>query len=98
VGAGTYPVVASPTTSDATYAFVRVTRDDATCQATDVIATGGCVTVTAVVNGQLQGAVSATLSDGGTVSGAFDAQQCAVTFPGDACAGEIGPQNPTCAP
>ena len=98
VGAGSYPIVANPTTSDSAYAFVSVGENDAACQATDVTATGGTVTVTSIANGRLQGSVSATLSDGGAVTGSFDAQECSVTFPGDACSGLIGPQNPTCAP
>jgi hypothetical protein len=94
---GSYPVVANPTT-ETMFAFVSVSQNDASCSARDVSATGGTVTVSSTASGRLQGTVDVTLSDGGTVTGSFDAAACAVTFPGDLCSGQIGPQNPTCAP
>jgi hypothetical protein len=97
IAPGTYPVVPNPTVETA-YAFLQVSQTDASCAPSDVPATGGSVVVTSVANGGIQGTIDATLTDGGKITGAFDAPACAVTFPGDVCGGTIGPVNPTCAP
>lgn len=94
---GTYPVVANPTGFETEIAFVSVSSNDASCNSNDDGATGGTVTVTSTSGGRLRGTVDATLESGANVSGSFDAPSCAVTFPGDVCQGEIGPQDPTCA-
>ena len=94
---GTYPVVANPTVENA-YAFVLVSQSDAACNPADVTVTGGSVVVSSISNGRLQGTIDATLSDGGTITGSFDAPACAVTFGGNVCTGDIGPVSPTCGP
>lgn len=102
ITAGTYPVMPSPVvpslTTQTTFAFVSIDQNDATCKSTIVSATTGTVTVTSTTGGQLQGTLNVNLSDGGTITGSIAAADCAVTFPGDLCAGELGPLNPTCAP
>ncbi len=95
--AANYPVVSSPTT-ETLFALVSVSQSDAACRSTPVFAKAGTVSVTSIANGRIQGSLNATLTDGGTVSGTFDVEDCAVSFPGDVCAGQIGPQSPACAP
>lgn len=94
---GAYPVVTSPG-AQTRVAFVAVSQNDASCNASDISATSGTVTITSTAGGRLVGTVNATLEGGGTVTGSFDADACALTSAGDICAGQIGPQNPTCAP
>lgn len=95
---GTYDVVASPTGFETELAFVAVSSNDASCSSDDDVATSGTVTVTSTSGGRVQGSVDATLASGATVTGSFDAASCEVTFPGDVCQGDIGPQDPKCAP
>ncbi len=97
IGTQAYPIVAAQGT-ETQFALVDVSQNDAACTPTDVGATGGTVTITAIGNGRVAGTVDATLPGGGRVSGAFDAATCQVSFPNDVCAGQVGPQNPTCAP
>ncbi len=94
---GTYPVVVAPTT-ETMFSSVAVSQNDAACNPSDVAASSGTVTVTSTAGGRLSGTVNVSLADGGTVTGSFDAPDCAVSFPGDVCSGQIGPQNPSCAP
>ncbi len=93
----TYPILPGPTLSRS-YATLAVAQNDATCNALAFAAVNGAVIVTSTANGSLQGSITATLSDGGTVSGPFDATACAATLGGDICSGSIGLSNPTCAP
>lgn len=97
VTAGTYPVVAGVST-DSRFAAVTVSENDAACTSTRVVGRSGKVTVTSTDGGRLQGSVDVTLADGGAVSGPFDVAPCDVTFPGDLCAGELGPQSSSCVP
>ncbi|HYD40978.1 MAG TPA: hypothetical protein VEB43_09110 [Anaeromyxobacter sp.] len=94
----TYPIVPDPTGLESEVSFLWVSSNDAACNSDDDGATGGTVTVTSTSGGRLRGTVDATLESGARVTGSFDAPSCAVTFPGDVCQGEIGPQDPTCAP
>jgi hypothetical protein len=94
---GAYPVVASPD-AETRFALVVVSQSDAACAATDVAATSGTVTITSTAGGRLMGSVDATLEGGGTVRGTFDAEACTLPNGGDICAGQIGPQDLTCAP
>lgn len=98
VPAGTYDIVASPTGFETELAVLSVSSNDASCNSDDDVATSGTVTLTSTGGDGVQGTVDATLQSGATVTGSFDAPGCAVTFPGDVCQGEIGPQDPTCAP
>lgn len=95
---GTYTIVESPTGLEAEFAFLSVTDNDASCDSDDDVATAGTVTITSTTDGRVRGSVDATLQSGATVTGTFDAESCAVTFSGDLCQGEVGPQDPTCAP
>ncbi len=95
---GTYPVVTATPVNQTAYAFVSVSQNDGSCRPSTVVASSGSVIVTSVADGAVKGTVTAELAVGGTVSGAFDAPECAVTFPGDACGGNIGLANPTCVP
>lgn len=89
----------NPASDPAQFAFLTVTRNDATCgTAAEVEAASGSVTLSSVAGGRLQGTVQATLSDGGTVSGGFDAPACAIALSGDVCAGEIIPPGDACTP
>ncbi len=94
----TYPIVPDPTGFESEVAFAWVSSNDAACSSDDDGATGGTVTVTSTTGGRLRGTVDAALASGARISGSFDAAGCAVTFPGDVCQGQIGPQSPTCAP
>lgn len=93
---GSYPILTDPGL-ETEFAQVVVSQNDATCDPSDVEATGGTVTITSTEGGRLQGTIDATLADGGAITGRFDAEGCDVTFEGDACAGELGPQDPRCA-
>lgn len=101
---GTYPI--NPPTVPAQIAFVFVTQNGTTtgigeggcATAAEIEATGGSVNLASATGGRLQGTVQATLSDGGTVSGAFDAPACAVTLSGDVCAGDVVPPAVACVP
>lgn len=97
VAPGNYPVTATPG-AQTSFAVVRVSQNDAACHSSDLAASSGTVTVTSTANGRVQGTVNAQLAGGGDVTGSFDAEQCAVTFTGDVCTGQLGPVNPTCAP
>jgi hypothetical protein len=94
---GTYAVVTTPG-SQGSYALLQVDQNDAGCVQSHVIATAGSVQVTSVAGGEIQGTIVALLSDGGKITGAFDAPSCGVTFAGDVCAGSFSLVNPTCAP
>ncbi len=94
---GTYPILPSPTLSRS-YATLAVAQNDAACTATAFTGINGAVIVTSTADGAFQGSITATLSDGGTVTGAFDAATCAAALGGDICTGSIGLSNPSCAP
>jgi hypothetical protein len=100
---GAYPI--NPAGIPAQAAFVTVTQSGAVgapgagCAiASEVEATGGTVTLSSSTGGRFQGTVQATLSDGGAVTGAFDAPGCAVAIAGDLCAGEVIPPATSCVP
>lgn len=93
----TYPIVSSPT-PERSYALLLVSQKDALCEASDVWGTSGVVIVTAAGGGVFQGSITATLSDGGSVMGPFDADACAAALAGDVCTGSVGLANPGCAP
>jgi hypothetical protein len=98
LGPGAYPIVPDPTGFESEASFLWVSSNDASCNSDDDGATGGTVMVTSTRGGRVRGTVDATLESGARVTGSFDAANCAVTFSGDVCLGEIGPQDPTCAP
>jgi hypothetical protein len=97
VTTGTYPVVTSPGALTA-YALVQVRQNDASCSPSDLQASTGSVEVTSVAGGGLMGTIVALVPPDGKITGAFDAPACAVTSPGDACAGSFGPVASACAP
>ncbi len=96
VDAGVYRVGASGTAER--QAFVFVSRNDAACNPTDVEATDGNVTIVTATGERVVGAVDVTLSDGGKVTGSFDAPACALTLSGDVCAGQFVPETTSCVP
>lgn len=94
---GAYPVTSSPG-AQTEYAAVFVSQTDAACSATDAQATSGTVTITSVDGGRVQGTVNAKLSNGGAVTGGFDAPACVVSVPGDICTGQVTPPTGACVP
>jgi len=94
---GQYPILVQPTPGTS-HAFLAVSQTYAACTSADVVATVGVVTVTATAGGTFQGTVTAALSDGGSVSGAFEADACSAAVSGDICSGDFALPSPTCLP
>jgi len=97
IAPGSY-AVQSGASAEGTYALVSVVQRDASCGVSEVTAFAGTVTVISIDGSELEGTVDAQLTDGGTVIGSFGADLCSASFPGDVCAGSIGPSNAVCAP